>query len=322
MCAKLLKNSDPKRILIVSMSNIGDVVLTCPVIDILRHDFPQAKIDIVTGPKSLSLFKDNPNFTVKVFEKRAPLKQRIEWFLDLYRLHYDCVIDLRRTALALFLMPRYATSLFLGNSFIGHKKEAHLDYLRHVYNFKLLSDQRSAVVTTYEDIEFFQSKLLPFLNGQDFVVIAPGAADSAKRWHPKGFSAIADHLALKYKIVFVGDINDVKIIEEIRANMKSPSLSLAGQIHLRQLAFVLKKSSWALTHDSGVMHLASYFNVPLLVLWGPTSIEKYAPWSEKSVIVRCNEQCERCQNPKSKVLHNCMSFIQIEDVLKAIRKIQ
>src|ERR1700679_3267323 len=108
MCAKLLKESKPKRILLVSMTNIGDVVLTCPVIDILRRDFPEAKMDVVVGPKAVSLFADNPNFRTKVFDKRAPLSRSFAWFSDLYKEHYDCVVDLRRTALALFFTPRYA----------------------------------------------------------------------------------------------------------------------------------------------------------------------------------------------------------------------
>src|SRR5476649_863175 len=99
MCAKLLKKSDPKRILIVSQTNIGDVVLTCPVIDILRRDFPKAKIDVVTGPKAVSLFEDNPNFSIKVFNKKAPLSQKYAWFSDLYQSHYDCVVDRKSTGL-------------------------------------------------------------------------------------------------------------------------------------------------------------------------------------------------------------------------------
>ena len=130
--------------------------------------------------------------------------------------------------------------------------------------------------------------------------MAPGAADSAKRWHPKGFAAVADYLAAQTKVVFVGDAKDAGIIDEIQGRMKTSAMSLAGKINLRQLAFVLKKCSWALTHDSGVMHLASYLNVPVLVLWGPTDIKKYAPWGKKSVIVRRNEKCLRCQDPKSK----------------------
>src|ERR1700679_3915540 len=111
MCAKLLKESRPKRILVVSQTNIGDVVLTCPVLDILRRDFPQAKIDVVIGPKAISLFADNPDFGIKVFNKQASLREKFAWFKDLYQKHYDCVVDLRRTMLPLFLMPQYAAPM-------------------------------------------------------------------------------------------------------------------------------------------------------------------------------------------------------------------
>ena len=317
MCAKLLKNSDPKRILVVSQTNIGDVVLTCPVIDILRNDFPKAKIDVVVGPKAVSLFEDNPYLSIKVFDKRAPLRKRFEWFSDLYRTHYDCVVDLRRTMLGFLLMPRYATPL-TAVRLQAHKKEMHLNRLRQVYDFDSPSQKQYAVLTTKEDEQFFEGAVAPALKGQSFVVIAPGAAAFDKRWHPKGFAAVADHLSASYKIVFIGDAKDAEIVDEIQGHMKSSSISLAGKINLRQLAFVLKKCLWALTHDSGVMHLACYFNVPVVTLWGPTDINRYAPWSSKSVIVRRNEKCQRCQDPKSEATHNCMSFIEVEDVISAI----
>src|SRR5665213_2323812 len=131
MCARLLKKFDPKKILVISLTNIGDVILTCPVLDILRRDFPQAKIDVVIGPKAVSLFADNPHFGIKVFNKQASLSQKSAWFSDLYRAQYDCVVDLRRTALALFLMPRFATPVIAG-SLRGHKKDMHLNRLRQV----------------------------------------------------------------------------------------------------------------------------------------------------------------------------------------------
>ena len=65
------------------------------------------------------------------------------------------------------------------------------------------------------------------------------------------------------------------------------------------------------------MHLASYLNVPLVALWGPTNIDRYAPWVKKSIVVRRNEKCVRCQDPKSGLVHNCMSFIEADDVIKA-----
>jgi heptosyltransferase-2 len=329
MCAKLLKRSGPKRILVVSMTNIGDVVLSCPVIDILRNDFPEAKMDVIVGPKAVSLFEDNPNFSVKVFNKQASLRQKFEWFRDLAKARYDCVVDLRHTALALFLAPKYATPVIqlkeIASSLKSapqHKKEAHLNRLREVYDFEELPDRQYAVLTTKEDEQFFEKEVNPALEGQKFVVIAPGAADPTKRWHVQGFAAVADSLSVDSKVVFVGDLKDARIVGDIQAQMLTSSLSLAGKINLRQLAFVLKKCSWAMTHDSGVMHLASYFNVPLVALWGPTSLEKYAPWGKRSVVVRHNQECARCQKPESDEVHTCMSFIEIEDVMSAIKKIQ
>jgi ADP-heptose:LPS heptosyltransferase len=323
MCAKLSKNSDPKRILVVSLTNIGDAVLTCPVIDILRSDFPTAKMDVAVGPKAIPLFADNPNFRVKVFDKRALLKDKISWFLDLWRQHYDCVVDLRRTMLTEFLRPAYATPALSPNSFKGHKKESHLNRLREVYDFDSSLRKPCAVVTTGEDEQFFEKEVSAPLEGKNFTVIAPGAADSAKRWHPKGFAAVADYLSSQgERIVFVGDAQDAVIVEDIQKRMQAPALSLAGKITLRQLAYVLKKCSWALTHDSGVMHLSSYLNAPLVVLWGPTSLEKYAPWGGKSVVVKRNENCARCRNPRSESAHTCMNAIEVQDVINAIRKLR
>jgi len=322
MFSKLSKNSDPKRILVVSQTNIGDVVLTCPAIDILRHDFPKARIDIVTGPKAVSLFADNPDFNIRVFDKQAALRKKMEWFLDLFQAHYDCVVDFRRTALALFLAPRYATPLWTEKSFKGHKKQAHLNRLRQVYDFVAASPGPYAVMMTKGDEQFFEGTVVSFSRGQGIVVIAPGAADSAKRWHPEGFADLAELLSVSYKVIFVGDAKDAKIVDEIQGRMRSASLSLAGKINLRQLAYVLKQCAWVITHDSGVMHLASYLNVPVLALWGPTSLEKYAPWGLRSEIVRRNEKCPRCLDPQSKLEHCCMSFIEVRDVMEAAGKLR
>jgi len=337
MCAKLSKKSLVKRILVVSMTNIGDVVLSLPVIDILRQDFPGAPIDVVVGKKAVSLFADNPYMGIKVYDKDAPLREKYAWFLDLYRARYDVVVDLRRTLLGWLLRPKYATPVFLvrakGGPAFGvvsslksasqHKKDMHLNRLRQIYNFDTPVYKQFAVVTTREDEQFFESQLAPALQGRSFVVIAPGAADTAKRWYPEGFAAVADHLSTTYKVVFVGDTQDAVLIEAIQKMMTTTAVSLAGQTHLRQLAFILKKSSWVLCHDSGIMHLACYLDVPVLVLWGPTDVSRYAPWGGKtSVIVRRNEKCVRCGKPQSDLAHNCMSLIEVEDVFNAVGKIQ
>jgi len=326
MSVQLSKKSLVKRILVVSMTNIGDVVLSAGVIDILRRDFPQAQIDVVVGKKAVSLFADNPHVGIKVYDKQASLRQKYAWFLDLYRRRYDVVVDLRHTLLGWLLGAKYTTPVFSVSLRAKrsnlHKKDIHLNRLRQVYDFDTTSAKPLAILTTKEDERFFANAVAGGLQGHSFVVIAPGAADAAKRWHSQGFAALADHLSETRKVVFVGDAQDVLIVEDIQKRMKRPCVSLAGKINLRQLAFILKKSSGVVCHDSGVMHLACYAHVPVVVLWGPTDVGKYAPWGKKSVIVRRNEKCVRCHDPKSTLAHTCMSSIEIQDVLNAVKEIQ
>ncbi len=203
MSLKLSKNSSPKRILVISQTNIGDVVLTCPVIDILCRDYPKARMDVVIGPKAASLFEGNPHFGVKVYNKHAGLAGQITWFQELQRNHYDCVVDLRRTALGFFLMPRYAAPVFFQShqALAGHKKQMHLDRLRQVHAFDGPAAQKSAVVTTRDDEIFFEGAVAPALAGRSFVVMAPGAASSEKPWHGQGFSAVAEGIRNFFPVV-------------------------------------------------------------------------------------------------------------------------
>ena len=73
MCSMLIDKSKIKKILVISLTNIGDVVLTFPVIDILKENLPDAKISVLIGPKAESLLKGNPVLDkVYVFNKHQP----------------------------------------------------------------------------------------------------------------------------------------------------------------------------------------------------------------------------------------------------------
>ena len=72
MFYKLYKNSSVKNILVITLSNIGDAVLTAPVVDILLRDFPSAQLSLVLGAKTASLFEGNPRISrLHVFDKKG-----------------------------------------------------------------------------------------------------------------------------------------------------------------------------------------------------------------------------------------------------------
>ena len=294
MLFKLCKNSSVKSILVVSLSNIGDVVLTCPVIDCLLRDFPNATISVIVGPKATSLFANHPRIKTILFDKQQPWAQ---WFLKLRPKSYSVLIDLRQSGLGLFLPCHFSTPL-IPKPFAGHMRLKHLQRLKTVYPGFVVPQEHLAIVP---------KPLGQLMHTPGYVVIAPGAANRNKRWNEEGFTAVAEALAAQgRKIVFVGDQNDEPLVRGIQAKMRSPSLSLAGKIDLRELAFVLQNAKFALTHDSGVMHMACYFDVSLVVLWGPTDRDKYGPWSKNAVTVFRGVD---------------MSSIAVKDVLNAIAQL-
>jgi heptosyltransferase-3 len=322
MFAKLSKQSEIRNILVVSLTNIGDIIAVCPSIDILLNDFPQAKISIVVGPKGRTVFEGNPNIDrVFIYEKNDPLKNKMSWFFSLRRWHFDAVVDFRNTFLPFLLNVRYHTppELFIPKSI--HLVDKHLLRLKSIYDFQKRAAARRAIVISPRDREYVDSLLLDKIYPNDkFVLVAPVAADSAKTWQPEGFAAVCDGLIERYglKVVMVGSRDNDAVMKTIQSRMKHPFLNLAGRTNLVQVAELLNRSFFSLVHDSGIMHLASYFGRQTFALFGFTDPRLSGPWSANSGYIWKNKTCRKCANPKLSEPHSCMHSIVPDDVLKAI----
>jgi ADP-heptose:LPS heptosyltransferase len=158
-------------------------------------------------------------------------------------------------------------------------------------------------------------------SGEKFVLIAPVAADSAKTWHPQGFAKICDGLIAQYgiKIVMVGGREDEGVMNDIQSQMKYPILTLAGRTNLVQVAELVNRAVFSVVHDSGIMHLASYFDRQVLALFGPTDPRLSGPWSANSGYIWKNQGCDRCRDPKNIQRHTCMNNITPDDILGCIK---
>jgi len=322
MLLKPLKKSDVKKILVISLSNIGDVILTFPVVDVLKEEFPSARLSMVVGPKAFPLVKINPLFDkVYVFDKHQSGLTTVRWVKALRREGFDLVVDLRNTAIPLLLSPKYRTPIRRTKTEKQHMKNRHLARLCSVLPFIVESKKRFALVIPDQERKTISDLLNPFVRPEEpFVIIGPGAANHLKRWASENFAKLSDALTQQYgwKIVFVGDANDRDIVEKITTQKKFPALNLAGKTTLLQLAALLEKSSLAIVNDSAIMHLASYLNIPVLALFGPTDSHKYGPWSGQSRVVRKNIFCSPCQKSGCAHDHSCMTDIGVEDCLAVI----
>jgi len=141
-----ISKSKIKKILVITLSNIGDVILTFPVIDILKRDFPKAELSVVVGPKAASLLDRNPQIDqIFVFQKKQSFFKMISWIFSLRRSNYDLVVDLRNTMIPFLVSTKYLTSPFLKRQPHRHMSQQHLLRLKSIYSFKNESQERFAL---------------------------------------------------------------------------------------------------------------------------------------------------------------------------------
>jgi ADP-heptose:LPS heptosyltransferase len=284
MFLKLSRSSKIKRILVVSLSNIGDVVLTLPVVDILRAAFPAAELQLIVGPKAKSLFDENPHLSRVIgYDKKMSWRAKLAWFLDLRRQRFDLVVDLRNSMLP-FLLNAGTVTLPIGVPPKVHMKAKHLARLALVFDDLKIPAERRAVSFSVDQ----HARVAQIVHGwNDYVVVAPGAADQRKRWGEEGFLCVVRHLRSKGKnVILVGDQNDKHAGTHIAAAFSEGVLDLCGQTNLVELAGVMARATFAVTNDSGIMHLASYFDRPVIALFGRTDPFFYGPWSSRAIILR------------------------------------
>ncbi|MDD5155233.1 MAG: glycosyltransferase family 9 protein, partial [Candidatus Omnitrophica bacterium] len=324
--------ADIKKVLFITLSNIGDSILTLPALDLLKDKFPQAKITVMVGARPRQIFQDNPAADkVIVYNKRSSLKEKTALLWSLRKENFDVVIDLRNSLLGLLITARYKISPFPRiPKNIMHMKDRHLHRVKELMS-KLgipadLKPPRRSLYISPQDENYVRNILKDndIAEKDKIAVISAGARSDTKRWQPDKFLELVPKLVGEFglKIVLVGDSDDIPASRYIASKCEFPVLDLAGKTSIGQLAFLLKRSSLVVSNDSAVMHIASYLDVPTVAMFGISDERRYGPWSELSVAVKKDIHCRPCSKAQCKFgTLECMELIKTEDVLKAARSV-
>ena len=318
-----IDRSQVSRILIITLSNVGDIILTTPVIKALAKELPKARIDVMVGPQGKEIFEKDPRiFKVIIYDKHLAIGEKRRLQLKLKKLRYDLVVDIRNTVFPLLIGPKYRTATI--QKFpraLMHSKERHLYRLKSVGIDNL--GELPYIHITKED-EAHVEKLLKERGVTDpIVVINAGAKSHLKRWTTVGFAEVADRLITdcKANVVFIGLKEDEAIVNEIMAKMKHKPHNLIDKTNIRQLAGLLKRSKLLITNDSAPLHLGSAVGAKVVALFGPTDPRKYGPTGEFDVVVRERLSCAPCEKAECTRNYECMRSISPDAVFDAARMI-
>jgi heptosyltransferase I len=159
-----------------------------------------------------------------------------------------------------------------------------------------------------------------------FCVVHPGMAGSAKNWSCENYSSLIHHLSKKQTVVITGTAIDQLWISKIR-ELAPPSQNIVYldcQLNLSELMAVLSRSLFCVGPSTGVMHLASSLDLPILCLFSPIRAQSPRRWSPRGQRVQVlTPRVDDCPAAKicigSKCKHfDCMDLLRIDDVLNSL----
>jgi len=313
-----------RRILLITLSNIGDVVLTLPVLRVLEREFPDANIDILVGPNGAEIFKGEPSVSkIIVYNKHASFSEKLNLSLAMRAEGFDLVVDLKDTIFPLIIGAPFSTSLFKRSDPKIHRKQKHLHKLSTA---GVLAENAPFSITYTRDDKLHGNVLLNeigILPEDKIVAIAAGSKSHTKRWVNSGFMRLSDMLnkELGLKVLLIGDENDKPINKEIADVGLNDIYDLSGRTNIRELAYLLSLCKLLITNDSAPLHIASAVSLPTIAIFGPTDPAKYGPLAPRSVVIRKDLRCSPCQKALCKYNHECMKEIAADDVFKVAKEI-
>jgi len=267
-------------LLVVTLSNIGDMVMTTPVLETLTARYPDSPIDIVGDARSSDLLRAAPYVrTILHRDKRGGLAAQWRLLRALRTERYALAVDLR-TPVIPFLVRAARRLIKRGaGGQMQHAVDEHHAVLTPLVGSTPAPYCRlyleSAAMTAAAD-------LLAGLPGRDWLAIAPGANWAGKRWPADAYRELVDTLAGDFDAVIVLGGPEDRTAASVLHGAHSALLDFCGRTTLPVTAALLARARAFVGNDSGLGHMAAALGIATLTVFGPGQPERYRPWGPRT----------------------------------------
>jgi ADP-heptose:LPS heptosyltransferase len=320
------------KVLVVRFSSIGDIVLTTPVVRCLKQQLPNVEIHYLTKQKFRAILTENPYInTLHTIEKSID-----EITPKLKSIGFDVVIDLHnnlrtrsltwKLGITTYRFPKLNIKKWLYVRFkINQLPDIHI-VDRYFEAVKSLSVQNDMLPCDYyiapKDIVDLKQTLN--LEPNNYIAFAIGAQFATKRLPNHKIKEICSKIS--FPIVLLGGPEDFKNGEEIRAKLPHV-INTCGTFSLNQSASIVQQAKTMITHDTGLMHIASAFEKQIVSIWGNTtpSIGMYPYMPRKkdfSIHEVPNLNCRPCSKIGFKTCpkkhFKCMENQDVESIVRSV----
>jgi len=332
----------PKKILVLELWGIGDLVMMSSVLGPLRENYPNAKITLLVKPQASILLKYNDNIDEFIefdFPWTRFLRKYRVWQWDwkgLIRVikelrcgRFDLAICARgdiRNNILLFLAQsaRRVGYDFTGGGYFltdvvdirsGRKHRVN-DWNRLLRYLGLNIDNfYPKIYISNDESKKAESFLIEHgITQNDLIVgIHPGARIAVRRWPLERFIKVADHIRGKHSgkiILFIGPDG---YGEDMSGDFIKAKLSLRGLIGL------MNRLALFVCNDSGPMHIATAINTSVVALYGPTDPQWFGPYGETHrILIKKGFKCRPCYDYCRYKDPLCITKISVDEVIEEI----
>lgn len=341
-----------QRILIFRIGNIGDVLVTVPVLDAIRARFRDVHIALLTSPgrpgapgaeevlPRQTLFDELLIYhTPEVQEWRGRIRLlrrlrrgRFDVFIELSNQLSTTRDELRNMMFARFTGCRLAMGFDVSQvPFFLRDQALHISQAqesRRIYG----SLEATLLLGPYRDVclpvlESAREEIADLLShhglrkSDDYVVMHVGAKRQTNRWPAERCAYVADEITRRWglRVVLTGNQSEVALVEDIASRMHENPILLCGQIDLRLMAALLQKARLYVGNDTGPMHLAAAVGAPVVGIFSARDFpDKWYPAGPGQIVLRQDAPCSPCFKEVCDQDLICLKSISADQVLSAV----
>ncbi|MBF6599139.1 MAG: glycosyltransferase family 9 protein [Dehalococcoidia bacterium] len=344
---------DARRLLVVRLDNVGDLVLLSPALRALREALPAAEITLLATPAGSQVAPLLP--WVDDVISRSVVWQDASGSMAFDPAREQALIKTlraRRFGAALIftsfsqspLPPAYVCYLAgialrageskeFGGSVLSHAARSMPDDTHQAErNLQLIESvgfavRRRDLELRVPSLALADADILLHRHGVDprapFVLLAPGASCAARRYDAARFADAARIVAEQsgLPVVVAGSERERLLADQIVARMAGARVaSIAGETTIPELAAVIGRSALVLANDSGPMHIADALRRPMVILFSGTELERqWEPRSAPAVLLRRETPCSPCYGFTCPYEMQCLDIAPAEVAAAALR---
>lgn len=298
----------PLRLLVIRYRFIGDTVLAIPFLRNLRRAFPHATIDVLCEPVSGETlahcpYKNDLLFFAPRARKKTPHPRSLlacARFLRTRR--YDRVYILRRSFSSAILpwlagIPHRVGFATEGRRWLLQRSTPYADKHEVECFLDILRADRIPVLDTHNEnwsdpaVDRRVDTALATTSRRRVFLCAKSVVPT-KEWSPDRFATVLAWLIAERnsEIHFCDAPNNASYYAEILSHLPEtlrPHVhDWSAELPLRDLNSLLRRIDLTLGLDTGLLHIAASFHLPIVALYGPLEPWRWHPWDTRHTILR------------------------------------